>query len=177
MRLKPEKIEVTKTKKIQEVSTEQKNQLQMLLEEYRRNLNHRRMIHLPNTYSEFNAFHINQVLSSSQHIFSLQDVYDHVEIWRKVYALSILSILKTVFEDIVEDVAFAGVPDFDQSMNSLPDEWVNIRDDSEAEDLLMWDISMLEFYCSVEECSYDTLHDGKDTSIDQPEKELSLSQL
>eukprot|EP00794_Sanderia_malayensis_P011593 gene11593-12787_t len=135
MRLKPEKIEVTKAKKMREVYMEQKNQLEMLLEEYRKILDHSRMISLPITYSEFNALHINQVLSSSQNIFSLQDVYDHVEIWRNVYAVGILSILKTGFEVIVEDVAFAGLPDFDQSMHSLQDEWVNIRHDSEAEDL------------------------------------------
>jgi hypothetical protein len=64
-------------------------------------------------------------------------VYRYVEIWRKVYALNILYIIDKVFGDIKEDIGSLNLLDIDQSMDSLPDEWISIRDDSEAEDLAM----------------------------------------
>ena len=94
--------------------------------------------------TEFYSFHISQVLNNCQHLFTPDDIYRYVEIWRKVYALNILCILSKVFCDIVVNTDSLDLPDLDQSMDSLPDEWLSIRDDSQAEEFALWDSYMLQ---------------------------------
>ena len=54
--------------------------------------------------------------------------------------------------------------DLDQSMDSLPDEWLSIRDDSQAEEFALWDSYMLQ---SSAECSQITVEDDNE-SVEQP---------
>ena len=84
-------------------------------------------------------------------------------IWRKVYALNILCILSKVFCDIVVNTDSLDLFDLDQSMDSLPDEWLSIRDDSQAEEFVLWDSYMLQ---SSAECSQITVEDDNE-SVEQ----------
>lgn len=175
MKIITKQTSVEAIKKARNVSPEQKNELHTLLHEYRKKLTQNTTVSLPSIHTEFYSYHINQVLTNCQYLFTLDDIYHYIEIWRKVYALSILSILNKVFCDIMEDVVSVNLPNFDQSMDSLPDEWISIRDDSEAEDLAMWDSYMLQSVNSFEECSQDTFDDNE-ISIEQPAEQSSFSE-
>ena len=163
------------TKKIRNVSPEQKHELYILLQEYKKEIAHTTSIALSSLHSEFYSYQINQVLTNCQYLFTLEDVYNYVEIWRKVHALSILSMLNKVFCDILEDVCSFNSPNLDESLDSLPDEWISIRDDSEAEDIAIWDSFMLQSINSFGECSQDTFVDNE-TSMEQSLQELSFNE-
>ncbi len=163
------------TKKIRNVSPEQKHELYILLQEYKKEIAHTTSISLSSLHSEFYSYQVNQVLTNCQYLFTLENVYNYVEIWRKVHALSILSMLNKVFCDILEDVCSFNLPNLDESMDSLPDEWISIRDDSEAEDIAMWDSFMLQSINSFGECSQDTFDDNE-TSMEQLLQELSFNE-
>ena len=171
----PKQDDAIATKKIRNVSPEQKHELYILLQEYKKEIAHTTSISLSSLHSEFYSYQINQVLTNCQYLFTLEDVYNYVEIWRKVHALSILSMLNKVFCDILEDVCSFNLPNLDESMDSLPDEWISIRDDSEAEDIAMWDSFMLQSINSFGECSQDTFDDNE-TSMEQSLQELSFNE-
>mgnify|MGYP002803383719 FL=1 len=40
----------------------------------------------PNVFFEFSQFQIDQVLCNCEHLFTLTDIVEHVEIWRHVHA-------------------------------------------------------------------------------------------
>ena len=67
-----------------------------------------------------------------------------------------------MFGDIKEDIGSLNLLDIDQSMDSLPDEWISIRDDSE--DLALWDSYMLQ---SFQDCSQVTHSDDNENSMEQ----------
>ena len=144
--------------------SEQKKQLYELLHEYRKKLTQEKTVSLLEVQTEFYSFHISQVLNNCQHLFTLDDIYRYVEIWRKVYALNILCILNKVFCDIVVNTDSLDLFDLDQSMDSLPDEWLSIRDDSQAEEFALWDSYMPQ---SSAECSQITVEDDNE-SVEQP---------
>ena len=146
------------------VCSEQKKQLYELRHEYRKKLTQEKTVSLLGVQTEFYSFHISQVLNNCQHLFTLDDIYRYVEIWRKVYALNILCILRKVFCDIVVNTDSLNLFDLDQSMDSLPDEWLSIRDDSQAEEFALWDSYMLQ---SSAECSQITVEDDNE-SVEQP---------
>jgi hypothetical protein len=60
--------------------------------------------------------------------------------------------------------------DNDQSMDSLPDEWLSIRDDSDVEEFAFWDSQML---VSFDECSQVT---DNEISIEQSLEDLSFDE-
>ena len=146
------------------VCSEQKKQLYELLHEYRKKLTPEKTVSLLGVQTKFYSFHISQVLKNCQHLFTLDDIYHYVEIWRKVYALNIFCILSKVFCDIVVNTDSLDLFDLDQSMDSLPDEWLSIRDDSQAEEFALWDSYMLQ---SSAECSQITVDDDNE-SMEQP---------
>ena len=88
------------------------------------------------------------------------------------YAYGILSILKRVFGDITEDLDDfdAHMLDCDQSMDSLPDEWLNIRDDSAVEEFGLLDSYM---YQSFDDCSQIT--NDEEMMVEQSLDELSFN--
>jgi hypothetical protein len=97
----------------------------------------------PNIYNEFGRHQAKQVLDNCDKLFTLSDVYSHVEIWHKVHANNILSILKEVFEDIDEEIGNLFDSSLDDSVISdINDDWVEIRDDSDLVD--MWDSNIFQ---------------------------------
>ena len=84
-----------------------------LLHECRKKLTQEKTVSLSGVQTEFYSFHISQVLNNCQHLFTLDDIYHYVEIWRKVYALNILCILSKVFCDIVVNTDSLDLLDLD----------------------------------------------------------------
>jgi hypothetical protein len=58
-------------------------------------------------------------------------------------------------------------------MDRLPDEWISIRDDSEAEDLILWDSYMLQ---SFQDCSQKTHEDDNEINMEQSLAESSFNE-
>ena len=84
-----------------------------------------------NILNEFGYFQIEQVLSNAEKIFSLEDVYKYVEVWRKVHANVIMGCFQEVFNDVNIDVSYYFDEDVIEEESMLDNEdWVNVRDDS-----------------------------------------------
>ena len=150
----------------------QKNQLYELLHEYWKKLTQEKTVSLLGVHTEFYSFHISQVLNNCQHLFTIDDIYRCIEIWRKVYALNILCILDKVFCYIVANTDSLELFYLDQSMDSLPDEWLSIRDDSQAKEFALWDSYMLQ---SFGECSQIAVEDDNE-SVEQPLDQTSFTE-
>ena len=70
---------------------------------------------------------------------------------------------------LFEDINHLNLMELDQSMDSLPDEWLSIRDDSAVDELGFWDSEMLQ---SFDECSQFT--NSNEVSLAQSVEELSF---
>ena len=85
----------------------------------------------PNVTLEFSYFHVSQVVKKCAHLFSLEDIYNSVEIWRTSYAQQILVILSEVFNDIdLADIAFNSDDENEQLHEPMDSDWEDVRDDS-----------------------------------------------
>ena len=51
----------------------------------------------------FSSFQINQILNNIDHLFTLDDIMQYVEIWRKEHAYKVLLLIREIFDD-VDDV-------------------------------------------------------------------------
>ena len=88
------------------------------------------MVSCPNNLLEFNNFHIKQVLKECHKLFSVSDIVREVEIWRHMYAIEILKIINSVFNDInVEELININVSECLDSTSSSSN-WDDVRDDS-----------------------------------------------
>lgn len=86
-----------------------------------------------NILNEFGPFQIEQVLNNAEKIFSIEDIYKYVEIWRKMHANVVMNAFQEVFNDVSEDVSV--LQQFDDKVigeESLleHEDWINVRDDS-----------------------------------------------
>ncbi len=88
----------------------------------------------PNTLKEFTNVHIQQIMNSADRIFTVKDVMDNVDIWRRTHAIEIL----TVFHDIFHDVAHDNEEntESDESDDEEMEGWDEIADDNSFVDLL-----------------------------------------
>ena len=88
------------------VSQEEKDNLKVKLTEYK-NTHKQSIQHVSVTYPsiclEFKDFHIWQVLRYCDHLFTLDDVFAVVEIWRMKHAIKILLAVSDVFGDLPPD--------------------------------------------------------------------------
>ena len=88
------------------------------------------MVSCPNNLLEFNNFHIKQVLKECHKLVSVSDIVREVEIWRHMYAIEILKIINSVFNDInVEELININVSECLDSTSSSSN-WDDVRDDS-----------------------------------------------
>ena len=152
------------------VSEEQKNGLHKLLQEYRKKLIMDKRLSLSSVHNEFDSFHINQVLSNCEYLFTIHDINNCVEIWRKIYAGDILTIINIVFHDILlEDMPSIDETRLNESMaSSVPDNCFSINDsDSYACDL--WDSEMQQSFESISDCSHNS-NEQHESSLDASEQ-------
>ena len=124
------------TSQRKEVNSKLWSYRKMLLEKY----SNLKPVAYPNLYIEFGSNQVKQVIENLEEIFSIKDVYKHVEVWRKVHANNIIAIIEEQFQDtgininvltltIEEDTGYG-----DESMTGF---WADLRDDTELPDLLM----------------------------------------
>ena len=76
----------------------------------------------------FSETQIQQVMDNLEHLFSLEDICNVVEIWDMKHAHKILSILKEEFNDTEDFVGSEGDFDFD---DLFLNDWENLLDDEE----------------------------------------------
>ena len=96
-----EKIDAASKGCQRNVSPKMKKKLHELLIEYSKKLREGNAICIPSVQAEVYSYHVNQVLTRCQYFFTMNDIYQNVEIWCKTYTYDILSILQKVFGDIV----------------------------------------------------------------------------
>eukprot|EP00795_Rhopilema_esculentum_P009805 gene9805-18368_t len=119
------------------VSQEEKDNLKVKLTEYKNT--HRQSIphvsvSFPSICLEFTDFHIWQVLRHCDHLFTLDDVFAVVEIWRMKHAVKILLAVSDVFGDLPPDELHeARNLATEDAEDELEDTWLAVRDDSEID--------------------------------------------
>ena len=91
-------------------------------------------ISYPSLLLEFGHFQIQQVIDKCEHLLTLEDILDNIEIWRIVHANNILVALSETFNDIDIDTAELQLSDPDQEMeDELLDQCLDVRDDSQLD--------------------------------------------
>lgn len=92
------------------------------------------LISCPNVLLELGDFFIDQVLDSCHKIFTVQDVFNYVEVWRQEHAISILKIISDCFGDIELVAELDFEPLCDQDIDTDMD-WEEVRNDSSLMDM------------------------------------------
>ena len=138
--------------KLRPVSDSQRQQLHQNLLAYRKSLFPKSVAEFmpvgpPNIFFEFGQFQIEQVLSNCQQLFTLDDILEHVEIWRNIHAHNVFLALHETFGDMNEDVPHLLEEEF-QEMEVVATDWEYVRDDSTLIDLQ--DTICSQFETSVE---------------------------
>ena len=130
------------------VSSKDKSLLQSKLLELHTNLSKQvevqTMVSCPNVLLEFNSFHVKQIVRNCHVLFSLRDVMDVVEIWRKQYAIAVMHVIAEVFGDIdTSELPAVDISGAEQCRDeSVRPDWAQVRDDSSL--LFMLDTRDLE---------------------------------
>lgn len=128
---------------MQSVNSTDKTKLKELLISYKKNLieteicNMTSTVGVPNVFLEFGWLQIQQVLKTCDRLFTVEDVLENVEIWRRHHAIAIIDAVAQVFGDITVT--------HEMSMNAednieIEMDWDELREDS----------NLLEFFDSQE---------------------------
>ena len=118
---------------IRSVTSEDKATLKSLLMSYKMQLIEMEVntmtssVGIPNVFLEFGGMQISQVLNTCHKLFTIDDVIENVEIWKKNHALGILEAIKHVFNDIDIDLDLSAVEDEGLDIDM---DWEEVRDDS-----------------------------------------------
>jgi hypothetical protein len=86
---------------------------------------------------EFSHYQVCQISNNANKLFSIEDIMNCIEIWRREHVQIVLNLLSEVFGDIdiaELDVQLASDNDMDDTIDP---EWVDIRDDSSTNVLLL----------------------------------------
>lgn len=124
---------------IRSVTSEEKAKLKGLLMSYKMQLVEMELkamtssVGIPNIFLEFGGMQISQVLNTCHKLFTIDDVIENVEIWRKSHALGILETIKHVFNDIEIDLDLSAIEDKGLDIDM---DWEEIRDDSSFMDMV-----------------------------------------
>ena len=126
-----------------QISTEQKKELTEQLIMLSKELNipifeqfvcHSGQVHTPEIpvfFNQFGTFQINQVLHAANHLFSIVDINDNVEIWKHDHAVKVYKILYNVFKDIepMSDNMMLKTQDDSYDEDSDEQDWDDFMDD------------------------------------------------
>lgn len=115
------------------VNKQQKEQLREKLVKYHQDMikqvEFQKMVTCPNYLLEFNAFHIDQVVANCHRLFTIEDIFGAVEVWRHQYARAVLRLLSEVFGDIDKELTCHEHEDASPD-ETIASEWGLVRDDS-----------------------------------------------
>lgn len=59
-----------------------------------------------NILFEFDHYQINQILENCCYLFTMEDILEHVELWRNTHVNNVFAILSEVFDDMDTDFDF-----------------------------------------------------------------------
>jgi len=111
-----------------------KHNLIQMQNDMKLNINTEKLVSCPHILMDFNGFHIKQVLDNCNKLFTIDDIYKYIEIWRRQYAVGILHALDSVFHDVDTEELNVFIT---KGMNeSIFSEWGHIRNDSELLDMV-----------------------------------------
>lgn len=117
------------------VTNDQQNQLKKKLLQYRDSLlpsSTAEFIPIGSTgiFFEFGHYQIAQVLQNCDHLFTIVDIVDCVEIWRNVLGNNIFSAMSEVFDDMdTSNFPLLLSEENFQDMEVIDDDWEILRDD------------------------------------------------
>ena len=121
-----------------------KKTLELKLNEYQddlRSKSHGQVLY-PNIFVEFGPLQIDlQVNENRTKLFSVPDIMNCVEIWRKEYTHDILKIFLKIFGDIDELPVELDDSNLDDTLDT---DWLENRDDSSANVLVFQDSSLFQ---------------------------------
>ncbi len=141
---------------------------EMLLQKY----NDLKPVAFPNLFIEFGSNQVQQVIENLEEIFSIEDVYKNVEIWRKEHANNIISIIEGEFHDTCIDAHALNLTieeDTGYEDENLAEFWADVRDHTELADLLMdSSVGRLDMDSTVL-----SSEEGNDSQLLQDSKELT----
>ena len=106
------------------------------------------MVSCYNVLLEFNSFHIKQIVCNCHVLFSLRDVMDVVEIWRKQHAIAVMHVVAEVFGNIdTSKLPAVDISGAEQCRDeSVRPDWTQVRDDSSLPFMLdTWDVEGVSF--------------------------------
>ena len=147
------------------VSLTDKAKLKELLITFRKEMIQREIsgmtstVGVPNVFLEFGWLQIIQVLQTCHKLFTVGDVLQNVEIWRKHHAFAILNAVAQIFGDIIveQDMSMLDEDHIDIEMD-----WEELRDDSSFQDL--WDSHV--FWYDETETKIESNEDGNDSFLE-----------
>ena len=138
--------------------------MEFKLNEYQDDLrikSHRQVLY-PNMFVEFGSLQIDQIIESRTKLFSVPDIMNCVEIWRKEYGHDILKIFPQIFGDIDDRPVELNDTNLDDTLDT---DWLEIRDDSSANVLLFQDSSLLQVSQKMDELDW-SVESLLDTSVE-----------
>ncbi len=127
------------------ITNEQKKELKSKLVAYGDALGNgaAKQVLFPNVHMEFGSLQISQIIDNACKLFSVMDIMNCVENWRSEHALGVLNIFSEFFGDIdIPELAM----DFDDDLvdDTVDSDWMDIRDDSSADQMSLQECSFLE---------------------------------
>ena len=121
----------------------------------------------PTTLMQFGEYQIKQILENCDKIFAFEDVMRYVEIWNKKHAVSVLEIIKDLFQDIEGSIADSS-SDSDSEDEMSPDRvlWRDIINDKSFLSLLdTSDWNAESSLSSLNETDVDNISDTADVTL------------
>lgn len=100
----------------------------------------------PNVILEFGQEQINQILNHVETIFTLNDLRENVDFWKKAHAIDVLQIFSGVFGDV--ELPIANIDDEESDDEFFNEDWVAIRNDPSFLELLghsEWELESFSF--------------------------------
>jgi hypothetical protein len=84
----------------------------------------------PNVFLEFDWLQIIQILQTCHTLFTVDDVLQNVEIWRKHHAVAVLDAVAQIFGDITVEHDNDDMSMFNEDHIDIEMDWEELRDDS-----------------------------------------------
>ncbi len=141
---------VPETSAVRAVSLTDKAKLKELLITFKKEMIEKEIsgmtstVGVPNVFLEFGWLQILQILQTCHKLFTVEDVLQNVEIWRKHHAVAVLNAIAQVFGDITVELNRSLLDENHTDIDmDIEMDWEELRDDSSFQDL--WDSNVFQY--------------------------------